>query len=190
MAGQFPKGFYNVDYTVLSSGAPTGTPVLSTIPRRLTRSFESDTSSLEGGDAVLETGESNQRITMELEMAGLELAFMAAARGTTVTTSGSGSTLQSYMTGNVNDAAPHARLRAQQRDKSGGHTIYSFPNVTASGHPSGDLNQGDYMTQTMAFTAYPAETAVTAVTGPPLEPAVAVGELYQILQGATYAALA
>lgn len=186
----YPKGLYQVDYTVLSSGAPTGTPVLSTKPRRLTRTFESDTFSLEGGDAILESGENNQRITLELEVAGLELAIMASLRGGTVTTTGSGSTLQSWVANNILDSAPHGRLRAQQREKDGGHTIYSFPNVTAAGLPSGDLNQGEYMTQTIPLVAYAAETAVSAVTGPPLEPAVVVGDMQQIMQGATYGALA
>lgn len=186
----YPKGLYQVDYTELTAGEPSGTPVLSTKPRRLTRTYESDSFSLEGGDAILESGENNERITLELEVAGLELAMMAALRGNTVTTTGSGSTLQSWIANNILDSAPHGRLRAQQREKDGGHTIFSFPNVTAAGLPSGDLNQGEYMTQTIPLTAYSAETAVAAVAGPPLEPAVVVGDIQQIMQGATYGALA
>jgi hypothetical protein len=186
----YPKGFYRVDWTVLDeSGAPTGTPVLSTRPRRLTRNYEADTFSLEGGDAVLEEGENNQRISLELEVAGLELALMAALTGETVVTTGSGATLESVVSHNINSARPHGRLRAQQREKDGGHTIYSFPNVTAGGLPSGDLDQGAYMTQTIGLTAYAAEDAVAAVVGPPAIPEVVVGDVMQIIQGATYAAL-
>jgi hypothetical protein len=186
----YPKGLYQVDYTVLVTGAPSGTPVLSTKPRRLTRTYESDTFTLEGGDAILESGENNERITLELEVAGLELALMAALRGTIVNTTGTGATLKSWIANNILDSAPHGRLRAQQRDKSGGDTVYSFPNVTAAGLPSGDLNQGEYMTQTIPLTAYAAEVAVAQVVGPPMEPAVVVGDIQQILQEATYAALA
>lgn len=186
----YPKGFYHVDWTVLSSGLPSGTPVLSTKPRRLTRTFNADTFSLEGGDAVLEQGENNQRIDLELEVAGLELALMAAFTGGTVVTTGSGGTLDTVLTYNINTARPHGRLRAQQREKDGGHTIFSFPNATPAGLPSGDLDQGAYMTQTIGLTAYAAETVVSAVTGPPAEPAVALGDIMQTIQNATYYALA
>lgn len=121
----------------------------------------------------------------------MPLAALAALEGVTLGTSGSGSTLVTTLAKNVtSDQRPYVRLRAQQKDKLGGSTIYTFYKTTLNGSPTFNAAQGEYATPTLPLVAVPAAVAVGAVTGPPAYPAVAVGDLYRIQQEATYAALA
>lgn len=192
MALQLQRGLYRIDFSPLdtTTGAP-GTPVLTTRPRSAGSTYEADTYDIEGGDAKLESGENNESMSIDVETAGIDLAFEAAVEGTTVVTTGSGATAESVMVKNVNaNQRVPGRLRTQQRDKTGGHTIISFPKANLAGSPSRNAAQGEYMTPTMTFTAVPATDAVAADAGPPAVPAVTAGDLYQIIVGATYYALA
>ncbi|HEY7119313.1 MAG TPA: hypothetical protein VH475_22170 [Tepidisphaeraceae bacterium] len=186
MALQLPRGLYRVDFALLDvSTSQPGTPILSTRPRRVAMTYQADTFDIEGGDVQLEQGENNERYELEFETAGLEIAFMGALIGSTPATTGTGATLVTRLTKNLNaNQRSYGRLRAQQRDKSGGHTTYIFPRVAASSEPTITANQGEYATPTMALVAY---AATVAQTGPPV---FAVGDLYTIEEAATYAALA
>jgi Flp pilus assembly pilin Flp len=186
MALQLPRGLYRVDFALLDiTTSLPGTAVLSTRPRRLAMTYQADTFDVEGGDVQLEQGENNERYELEFEAAGLELSFLAALVGVTLVTTGTGSTLKTTLTKNLNaNQRSYGRLRVQQRDKSGGHTTYMFPRVAAAGEPTITANQGEYATPTVALVAY---AATVAQTGPP---AFAVGDLYSFEQAATYAILA
>ena len=187
MPTQLPRGLYRVDFALLDvSTSQPGTPIISTRPRRLAMTYQADTFDIEGGDVQLEQGENNERYELELETAGFELALLGALGGSgTPDTTGTGPTLVTSITKNLNShQRSYGRLRAQQRDKEGGHTTYIFPRVAAAGEPTMTANQGEYATPTMALVAY---AATVAQTGPP---AFAVGDLYTIEQAVTYVALA
>lgn len=185
MALQLPRGLYRVDFAPLDGVTSLpGTAILSTRPRRLAMTYAADTFDIEGGDVQLEQGENNERYDLEFEAAGLELAFLGALVGVTLDTAGTGDTLVTSLTKNLNaNQRGYGRLRAQQRDKSGGHTTYIFPRVAAAGEPTMTANQGEYATPTIALVAY---AATVAQTGPP---AFAVGDLYTIEEAATYSIL-
>ncbi len=186
MALQLPRGLYRVDFALLNvTTSQPGTPILSTRPRRVAMTYQADTFDIEGGDVQLEQGENNERYELEFESAGLELAFYGALIGVTPSTSGASETLVTTLKKNLNaHQRAYGRLRAQQRDKSGGHTVYNFPRVAAAGEPTITANQGEYATPTIALVAY---ACTVAQTGPPI---FAVGDLYSIEEAVTYAALA
>ena len=184
MALQFPKGLFNVGIELLDGTGEPGTLIDGFYPRSLNPSYASDTASIEGGDTRLEEDTSNDRYDMTLQTAGLALAAIAAMEGTTVVTTGTGSTLVNAITKNVTDGRPAFRLRAQQRDKTGGVTEYVFPKVSAVGSPTlTGIAQNTYLTPDLPLQAVP---ATEAQTGPPV---FAEGDLYAILQLATFAAL-
>lgn len=185
MALQLARGLYRVDFALLNVGTSVpGTPVLSTRPRRVAMTYQADTFDVEGGDVQLEQGENNERYELEFEVAGLELAFLAPLVGVTLGTAGTGATLVTTLKKNLNsNQRSYGRLRVQQRDKSGGMTVYAFPRVAAAGEPTMTANQGEYATPTIALVAY---AATVAQTGPP---AFAVGDLYSVEESATFAAL-
>ena len=111
MALQLPRGLYRVDFALLDiTTSLPGTAVLSTRPRRLAMTYQADTFDVEGGDVQLEQGENNERYELEFESAGLELTFLAALVGVTLSTSGTGSTLKTTLTKNLTirwaDGAP------------------------------------------------------------------------------------
>jgi hypothetical protein len=186
MALQLPRGLYRTDFALLNVGTSLpGTPILSTRPRRLAMTYQSDTFDVEGGDVQLEQGTNNERIELEFESAGIEYAFYGALIGSTPTTTGTGATLVTTLTKNLNsNQRGYGRLRAVQQDKSGGMTTYMFPRVSAAGEPTITANQGEYATPTIALVAY---ACTVAQTGPP---AFAVGDIYKIEEAATYAPLA
>jgi hypothetical protein len=181
---QLPRGLFDVGINPLdSSGQPT-TLISGFKPQSLSATYQSDTFNISGGDVLLEQGEDNERIELSLQTAGLPLDAIAALEGTTVTTTGTGSTLKSVLTKNLNtDERPYVQVIAQQKDKEGGDTTYLFPKAFATGSPTLNPAQGQYLTPTIPLTAV---SATDAVTGPP---AVAVGDFYIITQNATFAAL-
>lgn len=184
MTLQMPRGLYDVGIDPLDgSGQPT-TLISGFHPQSLSMTYQSDTFNVSGGDQLLEQGEDNERIELTLQTAGLPLAAIAALEGTTVVTTGSGGTAKSVLTKNVNsNQRPYAQVIAQQKDKTGGDTTILFPKASASGSPTLNPGQGQYLTPTIPLIAYP---ATDAVTGPP---AIAAGDLYVITQRATFAAL-
>ena len=103
MPTQLPRGLYRVDFALLNTttGEP-GTQILSTRPRRLAMTYQADTFDIEGGDVQLEQGENNERYELELETAGFEMALLAAFEGVTLATSGTGPTLVTSLTKNLN----------------------------------------------------------------------------------------
>lgn len=186
MALQLPKGLYNVGVAVLDATTEVpGTLISNFYPRSLSPSYANDTFDIQGGDVLLEQGEFNERYEMNLETAGIPMAALAMFEGVTNTTTGSGATLITFMKKNVTaNPRPYFRLRAQQKDKSGGSTVYWFYRSTLSGSPTFGMSQGEYQTPQIPIVATP---ATVAVTGPPV---VAVNDLYQVEQQATYGALA
>lgn len=190
---QLPRGLYDVGIQVLDATTEAaGSIIQNFYPRSLSETYQSDTASIDGGDQRLEDLVFNERYEMSLETAGLPLAALAAMEGTgTLGTAGSGSTLVTTLRKNVlTHVRPFFRLRAQQKDKNGGSTIFTFYKTTLNGSPTFNAAQGEYATPTLPLIAIPAAVVVGAVTGPPAYPAVAIGDLYRIQQEATYAALA
>jgi hypothetical protein len=185
MAIQLQKGLFDVAIAVLdaTTEAP-GTTIHNFYPRSLSATYQNDSSSIDGGDARLEDNQFNERYELSLETAGLPMAALAALEGVTLATSGSGSTLVTTLTKNVtSNVRPYVRLRAQQKDKSGGATTYFFWRTTLSGSPTLNMAQGEYSTPTLPLIATP---ATVVVAGPP---AVAVNDLFAFEVKATYAAL-
>lgn len=189
---QLPRGLYDVGLQVLDATTEAaGSIIQNFYPRSLSETYQSDTASIDGGDARLEDLAFNERYEMSLETAGLPMAALAMMEGVTLGTAGSGSTLVTTLVKNISsNQRPYFRLRAQQKDKGGGATVYTFFKSAANGSPTFNQAQGEYATPTIPIIAVPAAVAVGAVTGPPAYPAVVVGDLYRIQQLATYAALA
>lgn len=185
MALQLPRGLFDVGIQVLdaTTEAP-GTLIHNFYPRSLSATYQNDSASIDGGDARLEDLQFNERYELSMETAGLPIAALAALEGVTTTTSGSGGTLITKFKKNVNTTVrPYVRLTAQQKDKSGGATSYFFWRATLSGSPTFNMAQGEYTTPTFPMICTP---ATVVVAGPP---AVAVNDLFDIYQYATFAAL-
>lgn len=182
MGDQFSRGLFDLDFALHDgTGLPTTTEIKAPFPQRLAATYQSDSASISGKDQQLETLEFNERYEIEIQHAGVPLAFFAALLGVTLGTAGSGATLVTTLTKNVssNQRSP-GRLRAQQKDKTGGDLTWSFPKVNASGEPSITMENGTYNEPTIALTAVPATQAVTGI---------AVGDLYSLQLSATFAAL-
>lgn len=182
---QLPRGLYDVDFTLIDdAGALVGSPIGNIYPRRLAQTYQADTFDIEAADQRLEQGEHNERMNLELEVAGFPLALIAALEGSTVETSGSGDTLKSLIRKNVvTHQRPFGRLRSQQHDKGAGHTTFIFPKVAAASSMSTTANQGEYATPTMSLVAYPVTDADATTSS-------VVGDFFYLVQGATAVALA
>jgi hypothetical protein len=181
---QLGRGLFDAGISVLDAEEVPGTLIHNFLPRSCTETYQSDTANIDAADARQEDLQFNERYEMSLEVAGLPLAALGALEGVTVATSGSGATLATWVTKNVTaNQRPYVRFVLQQKDKTGGATEYTFPRVSASGSPTLNQAQGQYLTPTIPLIATP---ATKAVTGPP---AFAVGDLYKFNQKATYAAL-
>lgn len=189
---QLPRGLYDVGLQVLDGTTEAaGSIIQNFYPRSLSATYQADTASIDGGDARLEDLAFNERYELSLETAGLPLAALCMMEGITLGTVGSGSTLVNTVKKNItSNIRPYFRLRAQQKDKLGGSSVFTFFKSSLNGSPTWNMAQGEYDTPTLPIVAIPAGVAVGAVTGPPAYPAVAVGDLYRIQQEATYAALA
>jgi hypothetical protein len=185
MALQLNRGLFDVGFQVLdaTTEAP-GTLIHNFYPRSASLTYQNDSASIDGGDARLEDLQFNERYEVSIETAGIPMAALAAAEGATNTTTGSGGTLVTKFKKNVNtQVRPYMRVTLQQKDKSGGATSTFLWRTTLSGSPTWNMAQGEYSTPTFPMICTP---ATVAVTGPP---AVAVNDLFDIYQYATYAAL-
>lgn len=185
MALQLPRGLFDISIAVLdaTTEAP-GSAIHNFYPRSLSATYQSDSAEIQGGDARLEDLAFNERYELSMETAGIPMTAAAALEGVTLGTTGSAGTLVTTLTKNVvTNVRPYVRLRAQQKDKSGGATLFTFFRTSLNGSPTWNMAQGEYDTPTFPLIALP---ATVVVTGPP---AVAVNDLFRIDQAATYAAL-
>lgn len=182
---QFPRGLRDVDLTELDdSGALGGTVIGNIYPISVGATYQSDTAELVAADVRQEQSESNERYNITLKVGGTPLAVIAMMEGSTVETSGTGATLKSLVRKNVSsNQRPFFRLRAQQRDKAGGHTTWIWPKVSAAGSISVTANQNEYAEPEIALVAYPVTEADATVSS-------AESDFYYLVQGATFVALA
>lgn len=183
---QLPRGLFDVGIATLDATTEAvGTLIHNFNPRSLSATYQADTAEIQGADTRLEDLAFNERYELSLETAGIPMSALAALEGVTLATTGSGSTLVTNMKKNVtSNQRPYVRLRAQQKDKGGGATVFTFVKTSLNGSPTWNMAQGEYDTPTLPLIAIPAGVAIASPA-----PVIAVGDLYIVDQYATYAAL-
>jgi len=183
---QFPRGLFDVGIATLNATTEVvGTLIHNFNPRSVSATYQADTAELQGADTRLEDLAFNERYELSLETAGIPQAALAALEGVTLTTTGSAGTLITFFKKNVtSNQRPYVRFRAQQKDKSGGATVFTWYKTSLNGSPTWNMAQGEYDTPTLPLIAIPAGVAIASP-----DPIVAVGDLYGVDVYATYGAL-
>ena len=150
MAAEITRGLYDCRINTISSGVVSATSVDCPRVRSLDMTGESDSTQIEGDDVVLEVTSLDEKITWDLEMAGLSLAFMAAVEGVTTLTSGTGGS--TVVTLQKTDATirPAFQLRGQSKSKDGGALVVTLHNSSMTSGPNMTLEYGEYNRPSMS----------------------------------------
>ena len=176
MAAEITRGLWDVKInTIDSAGAVNATAVDAPRARSLDIAGESDRTQIEGDDVVLDVTSLDERMTWDLELAGLSLSLLAAIEGGSTSTSGSGATLVTTFLKSDATIRTDFQLRAQTKSKDGGALVITLHKCTMLSGPNLPLEYGEYLRPAASGEAtYNSEDP---------------RELYTLDQQTTYAAL-
>ena len=145
MAAEVTRGFFDMRINVIAGdGTVSATTVDAPRVRSADLTGESDRTQIEGDDVVLDVTSLDERISWDLEQAGLSLAFLAAIEGGATSTSGSGGTLVTTFEKTDATIRPNFQARLQAKAKDGGAMVVTLHNCTLLSGPNIPLEYGEY----------------------------------------------
>lgn len=146
MAAEITRGLWDVKInTIDSAGAVNATEIDAPRARSIDIAGESDRTQIEGDDVVLDVTSLDERMTWDLELAGLSLALIAAVEGGATSTSGSGATLITTFAKTDATIRVDFQLRAQTKSKDGGALVVTLHKCTMLSGPNLPLEYGEYL---------------------------------------------
>ncbi len=159
MTTALPFGLRDVKLTPILADGTLGTIQDLPYGRVLSFSEAEDYTDLRGDDATITTHGSGPSVEWSLESGGIEFAAYKILSGSTITTSGTGTTLVTTIRKLVSDIRPFFKAEGQAISDSGGdfHTV--LYRCRCTGNLEGEMSDGDFWITKASGKAFPSQAA-------------------------------